>query len=68
MSFFVFLTTSRVLGVLVRSVLTVFDPVTHQRLEETLGSVLAYKLHVASAQRVWQWKKQRGLHVTFTVW
>ena len=46
------LTTSSVVGVLVRSVLTVFDPVTNQRLKQALGSVLTYKLHVARAQRV----------------
>jgi len=45
-------TTSSVVCVLVRSVLTVFDAVTNQRLEQTLGSVPAHKLHVASTQRV----------------
>lgn len=41
-----------VLGVLIRTVFTVFDPITHQRLKQALGSVLTYKLHVASAQGI----------------
>lgn len=48
----VFLTTSSVRCLLVRPVLTVFDPVTDQGLKQTLGSVLTYKLHVASTQGV----------------
>lgn len=53
-----FLTTSSILGVLVRSVFTVFDPVTNQRLKQTLGAVLTYKVHVASTQGIFGWKKQ----------
>lgn len=44
--------TASIFHVLIRPVFTVFDPVTHQRLKQTLGSVLTYKLHVASAQGI----------------
>lgn len=57
----VFLTTSSVRGVLIRSVFTVFDAVTDQRLKQTLRSVLTHKLHVASTQRVCRW--ETGVHV-----
>lgn len=63
-SHLVFLTTSRILSVLVWSILTVFDAITDQRLEQTLGPVLAHKLHIASTERVCQWEKWTGLNVS----
>lgn len=48
------LTAAGVSCVLVRAVGAVLRAITYQRLEETLSSVPANKLHVARAQRICQ--------------
>lgn len=48
------LTATGVSRVFVRAVGAVLGPVAHQRLEETLSSVFAHKLHVARAQWICQ--------------
>lgn len=57
------LTAAGVSCVLVRAVGAVLCAVTHQRLEETLSSVPAHKLHVARAQRICQ-----DTHVVFEIY
>lgn len=46
------LTAAGVGHVLVGAVFAVFDAVTHQRLEQTLDSVLTHKIHVARTQGI----------------
>lgn len=52
------LTTAGVLGVLIWTVLAVFDSIADQRLKQALGSVLADKLHVTGAERVCGWRSK----------
>lgn len=46
------LTAAGVDHILIGSVLAVFGAVTHQRLEQALGSVLTHKIHVARTQGI----------------
>lgn len=57
------LTAASISCILIRAVRAVLRAVTHQRLEETLSSVLAHKLHVARAQRICQ-----NTHVGFEIY